>query len=340
MDLVEDGVLPIYCIFIKDEPHPWRKVKVGRLRPIVHVGLLWQLLELCLFREYESAQKKVFPRGELALGLGFAPENVTSFMDEVERVSSQHGSPSTGDMSGWDGSVTYEELQIFSNVVCLNTLPLSAHPNPSLSHLRGPDTDDETLAYTTTAASLTAFRQGCHNWAASVSRAPYLLNDGTVVSKLRMSLQPSGSRVTTVSNGTMRSAVSKCAGSSACKVNGDDIIEWYGGEPFEPAHTKRMKSFQLNVRDAEQATSEEFNFSSHLYHRLPDGTGNAWLTSYPKMFYAFLCMKKFSNENIEGLYNELIYMPPKVAAPLVTFALDHMLGRPPPSPENHGQSCQ
>jgi hypothetical protein len=49
------------------------------------------------------------------------------------------------------------------------------------------------------------------------------------------------------------------------------------------------------------------------------------------MIFGFLVMKKLSVENMWGLYEEILYMPPHLAIPILEFVFDHMLALPHPA---------
>jgi hypothetical protein len=120
-------------------------------------------------------------------------------------------------------------------------------------------------------------------------------------------------------------------GAAARKVAGDDIVQ--AAPPWATAAEldARMASFGYILRDAHRDKTTDFNFCSHRFQQKEDGTYGAYLTNYQKMIFGFLVMKKLSVENMWGLYEEISYMPPHLAIPILEFVFDHMLALPGPA---------
>lgn len=61
-------------VFIKNEPHPQRKLKKGAYRCINPVSLVDQLVEACLFSEMANILKSRIYESGSALGIGFSDD--------------------------------------------------------------------------------------------------------------------------------------------------------------------------------------------------------------------------------------------------------------------------
>lgn len=104
---LRDPVMP----FIKKEPHPKRKLDEGRYRVITAISVVDQVVERMLFSRLVDSYKDLYPEGACAIGIGFTEEHAGMFARTVQRSAATHGGLVSGDISGWDGSVSVEMMQ-------------------------------------------------------------------------------------------------------------------------------------------------------------------------------------------------------------------------------------
>lgn len=117
-DLMEDpfvamihGCFDASSVFVKNEPHPSRKVNDGRYRCITPVSLVDQLVESCLYSEYsDQLMRHLFKSGS-AVGIGFTDRQNAETADFVFNTMSPNGEPIlSDDVSGFDSLHTEQTL--------------------------------------------------------------------------------------------------------------------------------------------------------------------------------------------------------------------------------------
>jgi hypothetical protein len=108
ISLIEDGYFDAVKVFIKQEPHKLEKLQSGRLRLISSMSLIDNTISRMLFAQQNSAEVSVHDVIPSKPGLALTDEGLTSIK---KAVSAYPGRIAEADVSGWDWSVSEEELQ-------------------------------------------------------------------------------------------------------------------------------------------------------------------------------------------------------------------------------------
>lgn len=271
VELIRHGLCDPVRLFVKQEPHPMRKIVAKRFRLISSVSLIDQLIERLLFgfqNQAEIASWKTCP-SKPGMGLSLA-EQANSIWSEV--ADNHKNIPACeADISGFDWSVQDWELKADIEMrIALGEFP----PHVAM-----------------------AARNRFHCLANSV----FQLSNGELIAQGQPGLMKSGSYCTSSSNSRIRCLMAKLIGSGWCIAMGDDSVEGF----VENAQEK-YKLLGHECKDYIPCKSRgkelvEFNFCSHLMRQ-----DNYYLTTWAKTLTKFLSSPR---PQINDLASELETSP-------------------------------
>lgn len=280
VDLVQLGLCDPVRLFVKQEPHPKRKIETRRFRLISSVSLVDQLVERLLFgyqNQLEIAMWKTCPSKP---GMGLSEG---SQADAIwEQVAYKHTTcPAVeADISGFDWSV--QEWELRADV------------------------------------EMRIFLGGFHEKVARAARnrfkclslSVFQLSNGTLIAQAIPGLMKSGSYCTSSSNSRIRCLMAKLIGSPWCIAMGDDSVEGYvpGAQEAYRKLGHDCKDYQLCEASYQKTGTKliSFNFCSHYLSKR-----KFYLTSWPKTFLRYLDSE---NPQYLNLFAELQSSPiwPKI----------------------------
>lgn len=203
-ELVRRGFCDPIRLFVKNEPHADSKARVGRWRLIMSVSLLDQLVERVLCSEMNKAEIANFDSLPVKPGMGFSDEQVNAIGDHLGDMEV----PTSSDVSGWDWSVTGEELRW----------------------------DALRRAISSGADSKSEYTRMLLNRSVCLGRSVISFSDGTMVAQRFDGLQKSGSYNTSSGNSWIRCASAWLSGAKDVMAMGDDCVDDRG----DPAIVSRL----------------------------------------------------------------------------------------------------
>jgi hypothetical protein len=259
LNIILCGLKDPSSVFIKDEPHPTRKVVDGRYRCISPVSLPDQLVESCLFTEYNKVlRRNKFMNGS-AIGIGFTDKQNKEFLESVIRLNGQFGQPVSDDISGFDGLHTPQTLLATCDVDlwCVDGRP--------------------------------SWHRANRRWA-NLCAASTVVIGGILYSKADIGMLDSGSKDTSRRNTLLRSIyshyiclVSHGTPAKATCSNGDDGLIW-GVQDVE-SYLNAANASGIVVRDC-KTSADTLEFCSHRY--VYSEMNKAELLSWKKGIYAVI----------------------------------------------------
>lgn len=261
--LIFSGLTDPYSIFIKNEPHPERKVKDGRFRCICSAALVDLLIETVLFGESSKTlmhEDEIYANGS-AVGIGFTDRQTKQFCRVIEDFTKLYGDCISDDMGGFDALHTLQAL--------LATCLLDELTHKSL---RG---------------RLTKWNLCNSRWALNSARSTAVLGGG-LFAKVIEGMLNSGSKDTSRRNTLLRTIYSHyiclLAGGTASKTvsNGDDGLIWTS------LPTEVYKAAGLTAGFTLRDVSRQSNGLDFCSHHFDIQEGLATLTSWPKAVYRIL----------------------------------------------------
>jgi hypothetical protein len=274
--VVENGWRDPCQPFLKNEPHPMRKVREKRWRIICAVSLVDQLVERAIFSPWCEVLRDHYPLLDCAIGIGFSDSQLQEFGETIERETAERGyTPVSSDVAGWDKSVSYDMLRLESELVS--------------NKIRDP----QDFVHVRTAITV---------WMVTSSCVAYAMPDGRLLVKVDPGLMPSGSYRTTTANSVMRLLVAAMADSASARAAGDDCLEW---TQDVAGLSDRYAAMGLTVRDVVEHTETSFGFCSHTYTK-SNGTWVASLDTWPKAIFK-LVSRLASEERQAAVLHELRY---------------------------------
>jgi hypothetical protein len=275
--LVEGGYVDPSSIFIKDEPHPKRKVADGRYRCITPVSLVDQVVEAILFTEMADATKGCLYRSGSAIGIGFTDRQIAEFVDFCKEKTDMYPHRVSDDVSGFDALHTLETLMA--------------------THLY----DKKRFV---TEGSHVAWWRAHERWVL-ISVTSCSVFESTLYTKSTPGMLNSGSRDTSRRNTSLRVIyghyiLSLIGRRGFVVANGDDSITWADGglEDYHRVATERGFKLREVTLDGDR-----WNFCSHEF----DGENRAPLTSWPKSVYRILTAKDADPTDTRQALEEMRY---------------------------------
>nr|WPM94922.1 RNA-dependent RNA polymerase [Rice yellow mottle virus] len=266
-ELVEKGLCDPVRLFVKNEPHPQKKLRERRFRLISSVSLVDQLVERMLFGPQNNTEISTWWQWPSKPGMGLLThEQIRLVWDDVFQKHQAHPA-AEADISGFDWSV--QDWELWSD------LAIRINRGNFQGNLR----------------KAAISRYYCF------MNSVFQLSDGTLIQQELPGLMKSGSYCTSSTNSRIRCLMAELIGSPWCIAMGDDSVEgWIEGAQSKYAelgHTCK-EYYPCKTRGRELL---EFNFCSHLIRK-----GHAELTSWPKALFRFLSSK---HEDFEDLWVEL-----------------------------------
>lgn len=256
------GLMDPSSVFIKDEPHPERKLKTKTFRCICPVSLVDQLVEAVLFAciARKLRNHELYHNGS-AVGIGFDDQQMYEFKQILGGYESSYGKPICDDMSGFDAKHTWETMYATVEV-------------------------DKLTVDATRPHECTRFHNANAVWATLCVDSASIFG-GTLYRKLIPGGLNSGSKDTSRRNTLLRSIYSaylvQISGGTLHHTicNGDDGLTWASVDLKE--YESKSLDCGLDVRDLTH--DGDVRFCSHRYK----SNGTASLESWPKGLYNIIC---------------------------------------------------
>lgn len=255
-ELVRLGLCDPVRLFIKQEPHPLRKVRTGRLRLISSVSLLDQLVERVLFGFQNNLEISQWKRCPSKPGMGLTLKEQSDALWDELKFKSTIAPAAEADISGFDWSVQHWELQadVEMRIRLGDFGPLAA--------------------------------KAARNRFICLANSVFQLSDGTLIAQGLPGLMKSGSYCTSSSNSRIRCLMAKIIGSQWCIAMGDDSIEGWIDDAVAKysALGHECKEYTACATEyGEQGSSlAKANFCSH---ELSEGL--CYLTTWSKTLFRF-----------------------------------------------------
>nr|WBT97306.1 polyprotein [Subterranean clover mottle virus] len=261
VDLVKAGYCDPIRLFVKQEPHPLKKVVEGRFRLISSVSLVDQLVERLLFGPQNETEIDLWQSVPSKPGMGLSqPWQVSALWNDLEHKHKL--SPAAeADISGFDWSV--QSWEILADV-CIRI-------------------DRGGFKGNLRKAALNRFK--------CFSNAVFQLSDGTLISQGLPGLMKSGSYCTSSTNSRIRCLMAKIIGAPWCIAMGDDSVEGYveGAREMYDSLGHTCKDYIPCKADLDKL--EEVNFCSHTIRK-----DSYYLQSWAKTLFRFLSQPEDVNE--------------------------------------------
>jgi hypothetical protein len=274
--LVASGIVDPSTIFIKDEPHPARKVRDKRYRCITPVSLVDQLVEAVLFGDMAEYLKAALFRSGSAVGIGFSDAQMDDLREFVrEKLIELRGHMLSDDVSGFDAMHTEQMLLATCDLDELRFV--GTHP-------------------------CTKLWRANRRWAKVSSRSVSVFGS-VLMTKVIPGMINSGSRDTSRRNTSLRLIyghliLTSMGTEGFVLANGDDCVTIAKSLDGYEQHAGK---YGIKVRDVLKS-DEEFEFCSHRY-RL-DSVG-APLTSWPKSIFRMLSLAELDPWDVRQSLGEM-----------------------------------
>lgn len=265
------GFNGIIRVFVKNEPHPKRKLVKGKEEPrlIMNVPLEDVIVEKLLYDPQNKLEIANWTKIPSAPGMGATVEDnnalVAEWMDDVDS-----GTAASSDAKAWDFSV--------------QGYLLSADVERRINRAPG-------LTET--------FKTAMTNRAICFRRVVFCTSDGWCYAQLNDGIMKSGSGITSSTNSAIRDLVALHLGSKKNRTMGDDCIETY----VENAIEKYQTHFGITIKFYERCDGS-FSFCSHSYSR-----DRVYLETWARSLYKLLHKPKPTQEEIEQFFFELCQSP-------------------------------
>lgn len=265
------GFNGIIRVFVKNEPHPKRKLVPGKEEPrlIMNVPVEDVVVEKLLYdpqNKLEISNWKTIPS---APGMGATDDDcealVEEWMDDVDA-----GTAASSDAKAWDFSV---QGYLFSADV-----ERRIHCAPGLSE---------------------AMKRAMANRAICFRRVVFCTSDGWCYAQLNDGIMKSGSGITSSTNSAIRDLVALYIGSEKNRTMGDDCVETF----VENAVEKYKEHFGITIKFYELCKGS-FSFCSHSFSR-----DRVYLETWARSLFKLLLKPKPTPEEIEQFFFELRESP-------------------------------
>nr|UHS71660.1 MAG: polyprotein P2ab [Sobemovirus sp.] len=255
-ELIKLGLCDPVRLFIKQEPHPLRKVRTGRLRLISSVSLLDQLVERVLFGYQNNLEISQWKHCPSKPGMGLTLKEQSDALWDELTYKSTLAPAAEADISGFDWSVQHWELKAEVEM-----------------RIRLGDFGE-------LAAKAARNRFVC------LANSVFQLSDGTLISQGLPGLMKSGSYCTSSSNSRIRCLMAKIIGSRWCIAMGDDSVEGWVDNAVEKYHALGHECKEYSACDREygdgNVTLKRVNFCSHQLSE-----NSCYLTTWDKTLFRF-----------------------------------------------------
>lgn len=269
VDLVEMGCCDPVRLFVKQEPHPKRKIESRRFRLISSVSLIDQLVERILFGYQNKLEIQSWRSCPSKPGMGLSESSQARAIWEDVVYKHSTCPAAEADISGFDWSV--QEWELMADVEMRISLG----------------------GFHEKAANAARNRFKC------LALSVFQLSNGRLIAQTMPGLMKSGSYCTSSSNSRIRCLMAKLIKSPWCIAMGDDSIEGWVDDAkkkyYELGH--ECKDYVLCEADYSKKGKRlrSVNFCSHLISE-----EKFYLTSWPKTLMKFLSSPKPEIVNLQA----------------------------------------
>lgn len=195
LECVEEDLMDYVRVFIKNELHHKNKVDEGRMRLIMSISVIDQLVERVLCVDQNMAEISCWESIPSKPGMGLHDEALAKLIEGIKKIKN----PVSSDVSGFDWSVRWWMLE------------LDAHMRADLAGASGHS----------------RYRRLLLRRAYLLSASVLMLSDGEVWAQIGPGVQKSGSYNTSSTNSRIRWFLAAVAGADRADTMGDDCVESY-----------------------------------------------------------------------------------------------------------------
>jgi len=277
MWFILNGIIDPSSVFIKDEPHPLRKLKEGRFRCITPVSLVGQVVEAILTQEMADSTKESLYDCGSAIGIGFTDHQNREFRDFMYRKLDEFDDDATmtsSDVKGFDA--LHDEVSF-----------AAVHHYEQLAWLAN-----------------SVWWRAQKRWYLLMSKSVVFV-DGVLYTKTIRGTLDSGSRKTSLENTTLRLIYEFYIRNRMpptpifVVAAGDDSISVGKTAPGE--YERVALGLNITLRDV-TTSRDSVEFCSHRYNR---GNDLFPLTSWPKSVYRMLSKAVLDPLDVRQALNEM-----------------------------------
>lgn len=266
-EMVRAGLVDPVRLFVKQEPHPQKKLNEGRYRLISSVSLVDQLVERMMFGPQNQLEISEWASIPSKPGMGLSLEKQGKTIINDLRFKHHRCPAAEADISGFDWTI--QDWELWADVemrIALGNFP-------------------EKLA------NAARIRFACF------MKSTFQLSNGILLDQVTPGLMKSGSYCTSSTNSRIRCLMAELIGSPWCIAMGDDSVEgWVEGAMDKYQSLGHIcKEYTVCETDVEQ-NLKKVNFCSHS---IGDVT---YLTSWAKTLFRHLSS---GNEKFEDIEAEL-----------------------------------
>lgn len=269
VDLVEMGLCDPVRLFVKQEPHPRRKIESRRFRLISSVSLVDQLVERILFGYQNKLEIQSWRTCPSKPGMGLSESSQAKAIWDDIKYKHSIREAAEADISGFDWSV--QEWELMADVEMRISLG----------------------GFHAKAAQAARNRFKC------LSLSLFQLSNGRLIAQTLPGLMKSGSYCTSSSNSRIRCLMAKLIGSPWCIAMGDDSIEGWVDDARSAYHALGHECKDYVLCEADYSRSgkrlKSVNFCSHLISE-----EKFYLTSWPKTLMKYLSSTKPELVNLQA----------------------------------------
>lgn len=265
LELITKGLADPVRLFVKNEPHPTRKLVQERYRLISSISLVDQLVERMLFGPQNELEIRTWASIPSKPGMGLSKWDQAGQIWTDLCVKHRGHPAAEADISGFDWSV--QDWELWADLAMRQKLGGFEIPH--------------------CAASTARFY--------CFMNAVFQLSNGTLIQQELPGLMKSGSYCTSSTNSRIRCLMAELIGSPWCIAMGDDSVEGYVQDAKELYSVlgHECKDYTPCATTTSGAL-REVNFCSHLL-----AEKKFYLTTWPKTLFRFLSSKHESCEDLE-----------------------------------------
>lgn len=282
---IKKNLSDVMRMFVKNEPHPERKIKNKRWRLIFVMSLVDNLVDRFLFTNQDQADLENWRTIPSKCGSGLSDEDGQSYSKYIL----EKGLNVATDIQAWDSNV--KPWMLYADIEIRRKLN-----NGSQQWYR---------------AAMNVTTLAIHRVTMS--------SDGELTKRVLLGGQTSGRKVTSSSNSRMRALLAEMAGErfgyrAECMSQGDDSIERL---PWSVSDLE-LKAFYeecgFNLRSVEPVDHTKFSFCSQVYTN-----GNPCPESTDKTLCSIASAKVFDEDYVRSLKHDLRHHPELDA--IITWAV-------------------
>lgn len=253
-ELVQSGLCDPIRVFVKNEPHTREKADQRRWRLISSVSLVDQIVERLLFSKQNKQEIFNWMCLPSRPGMGISDRAVTGTLDHVESSLSEGVHAYSSDISGFDWSVTGDELMWDAEMRCnlYGLQPQEAMARCMMNRVR------------------------------CLSFAVFAFSNGQFIQQTIPGVQKSGSYNTSSTNSRIRVAMAVEAGAVGAIAMGDDCVEF-----LAPSHKDSvLRNYEASgkrVKNLDGPSDDGVNLAAAHYFYGYDPIGSLSPASYAEL---------------------------------------------------------